>query len=248
MTGGDIGATLARAGLDVDPQRAERLSIYLAMVLEENARQNLTALRTEALFSGGIVDAALSFAAADRPGGTLIDVGSGSGLPAIPWLLLGEWRGAAMVEAERRKCAFLQRTLATLGLEAEVVWGRAEELAHGRLRETADVVTAQAVATAPIALEICAGLVRVGGRVVLPKGPNCGPEASAAVSVAQRMGLEVEAPRTYGVQDVGDRVVLVYRKVRPSPPSRPAAYARLRQEFSSLRTKTAQRDDRRGGE
>lgn len=248
MSGGEIGATLARAGLAVDPERAERLASYLTLVLEENARQNVTALRTERLFAGGIVDAALLFAAADRPGGTLIDVGSGSGLPAIPWLLLGEWRGAVMVEAERRKSVFLQRTVAALGLEAEVVWGRAEDLAHGRLRETADVVTAQALATAPIALEICAGLVRVGGRVVLPKGPNCGREAGAAVSVARRMGLEAEPPRTYRVPDVADRVVLVYRKVRPSPPSRPAAYARLRQEFSSLRGETAQRDGRRGGE
>lgn len=248
MTGDEVGAALARAGVDVDAQRARGLAAYLELVLEENLRQNLTALRTEQMFLSGIVDAALCFAAAGRPSGRLIDVGSGSGLPAVPWLVLGQWRAATLVEAERRKCAFLESALRALDLAGEVVWGRAEELAHGRLRESADVVTAQAVASAPIALEICAGLTRVGGRVVLPKGPNCGPEASAAVPVAQRMGMEVLGPEAYTLPDAVERVVLLYRKVRPSPAGRPAAYARLRQEFSPLRTKAAQRDGQRGGE
>lgn len=244
MTGPQVRLALGRAGVEATEDVAERLAAYLRLVLMENERQNLTALKTEQLFLGGIVDAALSFVAAGRPDGALLDVGSGTGLPAIPWLILGGERRAVLVEAERRKKDFLARALSELAISgAEAVWGRAEELAHAEpFRESADVATAQAVATAPIALELCAGFVRVGGLVALPKGPNPASEAERAVPVAERMGMVVLPPRVYAGPEGGERTLLMYRKSHPTPPGRPVPYGRLRKEFGPPRDAFAQRD------
>lgn len=244
MNAAGVADALAQAGAEVSAQEAQRLAAYLGLVLEESTRQNLTALRTEELFLGGIVDAALSFAAAGRLSGELVDVGSGSGLPAIPWLLLGGFRHATLIEAERRKREFLERAIQALALPAEAVWGRAEEIARGPLRESADVVTAQAVASAPIVLELCAGFCRVGGLVALPKGPNVAAEAREALRVAHRMGVQPLPARTYTVPHSGDRVLLCYRKVQPTPGDRPAAFARLKREFGQGAGKGLERDDR----
>lgn len=249
MTGGEVSAALLRAGVEIREEIADRLSQYLESVLDENTRQNLTALKTEQLFLSGMVDAAVSFAVAGQPSGVFVDVGSGTGLPAVPWMLLGGMQSVVLIEAERRKRDFLERTLSRFGLAgAEAVWGRAEELAHGNLRETADVVTAQAVASAPIALELCAGFARVGGVVALPKGPNAALEAKMAVRVAERMGMEVLTPRPYAVPDSGERLLLLYRKVRSTPPGRPASYARLKREFAPHGGGRAERDGRERSE
>lgn len=250
MTGAEVRFALGRAGVDESDDRAERLAAYLRMVLMENERQNLTALRTEQLFVGGIVDAALSFDAAGRPEGPLLDVGSGTGLPAIPWLILGGGSGAVLVEAERRKREFLVRALSELAIPgAEAIWGRAEELAHSKaLRESAAVVTAQAVAAAPIALELCAGFARMGGLVALPKGPDPAAEAERAVKVAERMGMAVLAPRTYAAPETGERTLLLYRKERSTPMGRPVPYARLRKEFGAPTQTDRERDARQGRE
>lgn len=250
MTGAEVRFVLARAGLDVPDQIGERLAAYLEMVLVENERQNLTALRTEQLFLSGIVDAALSFDAAGRPQGPHLDVGSGTGLPAIPWAILGGGEGAVLVESERRKRDFLARAISELAIPgAEAVWGRAEELAHAKsLRESMAVVTAQAVAAAPIALELCAGFVRMDGLVALPKGPDPAAEAERAVGVAERMGMAVLPPRTYGAPETGERTLLLYRKKHPTPKGRPAPYARLRSEFAAPKEERRERDARQGRE
>ena len=56
--------------------------------------------------------------------GSIVDVGSGGGSPGIPLALSLPGRDVTLLEAERRKCDFLERWAPP---NARVVWGRAEE-------------------------------------------------------------------------------------------------------------------------
>jgi 16S rRNA (guanine527-N7)-methyltransferase len=111
-----------------------------------------------------------------------------------------------LLEAERRKCAFLEQWAPP---NARVVWGRAEE----QETDWAGVAVAKALAHPPTAAEWCLPLVRPGGAVVLWVGPSAERDRVAAVA-ARIAGEPAESPDGF----------LVLRKTGPTPtgfPRRP---------------------------
>jgi len=96
---------------------------------------------------------------------SLVDVGSGGGLPGLPLKLARPELRLVLVEANRKKAAFLTHAAAVLGLRGvEVVALRAEEAGRlPRLRDTFDVATARALAAMPVLVELCLPFVRPGG-------------------------------------------------------------------------------------
>ena len=84
------------------------------------------------------------------PGATVLDVGSGAGLPGIPLALARPDLHVTLLEPMARRVAWLEETVAALGLAVTVRRGRAEERETRRACGEFDVVTARAVA--PICL------------------------------------------------------------------------------------------------
>jgi 16S rRNA (guanine527-N7)-methyltransferase len=139
----------------------------------------------------------------ERFDGPVVDVGSGGGAPGIPLAHALRDREVVLLEAERRKCAFLERVVPP---NARVVWGRAEE----QETDWAGVAVAKALAHPPTATEWCLPLVRPGGGVVLWVGPSA--EADRVARVAEQLAAELEeAPPGF----------LVLRKLGPTPPGFP---------------------------
>ena len=138
--------------------------------------------------------------------GPIVDVGSGGGAPGIPLAHALPGREFVLLEAERRKCAFLERVAPA---NARVVWGRAEE----QETDWAGVAVAKALAQPPTAAEWCLPLVRPGGAVVLWVGPSVEPDRVARVA-ARIAGELTDSPDGF----------LVIRKTGPTPagfPRRP---------------------------
>jgi len=166
------------------------------------------------------------------PSGPLrvIDVGSGGGLPGIPLKIARPELRLTLLEANRRKAAFLVQAVARLGLqEVEIVARRAEEAGRDpRHREAYDFALARALAPMPVLAELCLPFVAVGGRLLAMKADSVA-EAEAARSVIKRLGGELiavsaaaSAARTLGQ-------VVVVEKVRPTPaeyPRRPGVPGR----------------------
>ena len=141
-------------------------------------------------------------------GRRVVDVGSGGGSPGVPLAVALPGRTFTLLEAVRRKCAFLERYADELP-NVEVVWGRAEE----HPLETYDVALAKALAKPPVAVELCAPLVARGGAVVLWLGETADREQVARAAALVACRLE---------SDSGGLVVL--RKIDATPagfPRRP---------------------------
>ena len=115
--------------------------------------------------------------------GPVIDVGSGGGAPGIPLAYGLPDREVVLLEAERRKCEFLELWAPP---NARVVWGRAEE----QPTDWAGVATAKALAAPPVAAEWCLPLVRAGGVAILWVGESA--DAAAVDRVAGILGAERE--------------------------------------------------------
>ena len=105
------------------------------------------------------------------PASSLVDVGSGGGLPGLPLKIARPDLSVTLVEADQAKAAFLVKACATLGLhDVKVVALRAEEAGHDpRLREAFDVAVARALAPMPVLVELCLPFVTVGGRLLAQK-------------------------------------------------------------------------------
>lgn len=171
------------------------------------ATPGLTALRDEAEARRVLLDDSLrGVDVVSGFDGTIVDVGSGGGAPGIPLAVALPARDVVLLEAERRKCEFLEQWAPG---NARVVWSRAEE----QETDWAGVAVAKALAHPPTALEWCLPLVRPGGAAVLWVGPSV--ELARAEKVAERLGAElVDSPDGF----------LVARKTGPTPegfPRRP---------------------------
>jgi 16S rRNA (guanine527-N7)-methyltransferase len=131
--------------------------------------------------------------------GSIVDVGSGGGVPGIPLATVLPDREVTLLEAIGRKCDFLREWAPP---NVRVVQGRAEE----QETDVYGVAVAKALAKPPVAAEWCLPLVRPGGAVVLWVGPSVDTERVARV--AEQIGGELAT--------AGDGL-LVLRKVRPTP-------------------------------
>ncbi|HEY2542131.1 MAG TPA: RsmG family class I SAM-dependent methyltransferase [Gaiellaceae bacterium] len=164
----------------------------------------MTALRDEAEAYAMLVDDALRAVEVVRDfDGPIVDVGSGGGSPGIPLALALPDREVTLLEAERRKCDFLERWAPP---NARVVWGRAEE----QEPDSYGVALAKALAQPPVAAELCLSLVRPGGAAVLWVGPSA--DMSVVGRVSSLLGGDVPEERNG---------LVVLRKLAPTPPGFP---------------------------
>ncbi len=162
-------------------------------------------------------------------GETVVDVGSGGGLPGLPLKIARPSLSVTLVEADQAKAAFLVRACAALGLaDIGVVARRAEEVGRDPLyREHFDVAVARALAPMPVLAELCLPLVRVGGRLLAQKTETEDLDASARSIDALGGALRGVASARSAARSSG--TVVIVDKVRPTPaayPRRPGVPAR----------------------
>ena len=156
------------------------------------------------------VDDAL--AAVDALGaGPVVDVGSGGGSPGIPIAVARPDLRVDLLEAQRRKCAFLEAAAAELP-NVSVVCARAEAHGRGDGRDAYGTAVAQALAPPPIALEWCLPLVRPGGKVILLTGAV---DLEGAATTARQIGGG--PPELAALPGSEHRSLLVVPKVEATP-------------------------------
>jgi 16S rRNA (guanine527-N7)-methyltransferase len=114
------------------------------------------------------------------PGATVVDAGSGAGLPGLVIALARPDLHVVLVDAQQRRCQFLIEMVDELQLaQVRVLHQRAEE----GLDQPADAVTVRALAALERLVPLCAPLVRPGGLVLAIKGGQAGRELAAAATV-----------------------------------------------------------------
>jgi 16S rRNA (guanine527-N7)-methyltransferase len=192
-------------GLRLTKQQLERFERYMELIIEWSERVSLTAVRDEeGIQRRHFLESAALIAVLREHGFTLqehslIDVGSGAGVPGIPLKILEPSLQLTLVEAKQRKAEFLMAVLPELGLsEVSVITRRAEEVAHDpHHREQYDFAVAKALAPIRTLAELTLPFVRMGGLVLAPKGK----EAEAEVKDA-RVALEMLKGAIRAVEDL----------------------------------------------
>ena len=158
--------------LALDRALATPLLDYLALLLRWNQAYNLTAVRDPL----EMVDKHLLDSLAMHPhvdaiataGGALADLGTGAGLPGIPLAIAKPGLRVTLVESNGKKARFMREAVRKLGLaDVRVAESRIEALDEPA---SFDAITARALATLPLIIELGGHLLKPDGRLLAMKG------------------------------------------------------------------------------
>ena len=123
---------------------------------------------------------------------SLVDIGSGGGVPAIPLAIVMPDVRFTLVEATKRKVEFLRHAAKTLKLKnVEILLARAEALGqdHKGHREKYDAAMARALGHLAIVCELCGPLVKPRGVVIAVKGAKADQELEESKKALGEIGL-----------------------------------------------------------
>jgi len=170
----ELDAGLAALGLA--PALAGPLLAYLALLDRWNRTYNLTAIRDpREMVAKHLLDSlAMHPFAGD---GALADLGTGAGLPGIPLAIAHPGLQVTLVESNGKKARFLREAVRTLKLpNARVAEARIEAL---DMPGMFDAITARALATLPLILELGGHLLKPAGKLLAMKGAVPADEIAA---------------------------------------------------------------------
>ncbi len=178
-------------GLNLTENQIDKFNKYYELLITYNQKFNITAITDKKeVYVKHFIDSALGAKLFLK--GSLIDVGSGGGFPAIPIKILNEDLEITLLEATGKKCGFLETVILELGLKnIKVINGRAEDLAKNTdYRENFDYCTARAVARLNTLCEYCMPFVKVGGKFIAFKG-DANDELKESLNAVKILGGKV---------------------------------------------------------
>jgi 16S rRNA (guanine527-N7)-methyltransferase len=168
---------------------AEQAGRYVDILATDGVTRGLIGPReVERLWDRHILNS-VAVATLIAPESTVVDVGSGAGLPGIPLALLRPDLCITLLEPLLRRVNFLGETVEALGLagRVRVVRARAEEHHHRYA-----VVLARAVAPLVRLVPWCAPLRSPDGVILALKGRSAADELRAAHAALARARLTAE--------------------------------------------------------
>ncbi|MFM0495276.1 16S rRNA (guanine(527)-N(7))-methyltransferase RsmG [Paraburkholderia caledonica] len=185
-------------GLELSDVRVAKLLDYVALLAKWNAVYNLTAIRDpRQMLIQHILDS-LSIVPhlVQRNPGTVLDVGSGGGLPGIVLAIVRPDWGVTVNDIVHKKTAFQAQAKAELGLtNLSVVTGRVETLRPGaEVSAKFDVIVSRAFAELADFVTLARHLVAEQGAILAMKGVRPDDEIErlpAGVYVEQVVRLDV---------------------------------------------------------
>lgn len=154
-------------GLRLPAGAQQRLLAYLALLQKWNRAYNLTAVRgAQRMVSHHLLDCLA--AAPHVAAATILDVGSGAGLPGIPLAVALPDSRVTLLDSNHKKAAFLRQAVIELKLaNAEIVCERAETW---KPPVAFPVVISRAFSDLAEFISLAGGHAAAGGRLVAMKG------------------------------------------------------------------------------
>ena len=184
-------AAASAMGIAMSPTQAEQFERYHALLIEANARMNLTRVPDDPIEAAdrNYLDSIAALSGAFPAVRTAIDVGSGAGFPGVPLAIMLPDTRFVLLDSLGKRVDFLNSVIDALDLNAEAVHLRAEDAAKTRdYRERFDLACARAVAPMNVLCEYLLPFVRVEGWMLALKGPSLDEELAQAENALNALG------------------------------------------------------------
>lgn len=211
-------------GISLTETQLEQFEIYYRLLVDWNEKINLTAItEKEEVYQKHFVDS-LSLRNVIPTSSSLLDVGSGAGFPSIPLKILDPSINVTIIDALQKRITFLELLCKELGVEVELIHGRAEEFDR---KNQYDFVTARAVANLNMLSELCIPFVKVGGYFISMKGPKFQEELKQCETAFEILGANYEDKIHYTINEE-QKTLLKIRKVSETSDKYPRKFKKIK--------------------
>lgn len=192
MIRNELISRAAATGIDMSREQAEQFAIYHDMLTRANENMNLTRVSAdidEAIdrnYIDSLTPLPLGILTGKRE---IIDVGSGAGFPGVPLAIMLPGARVTLLDSLDKRVRFLSEVIKTLGLNARATHMRAEHAGvNPDFRERFDCAVSRAVAGIATLAELTLPLVKLGGSVIMYKGPQYAEELDEARNAIAVLG------------------------------------------------------------
>lgn len=213
---------------NLSEKQAKDFALFCDFLLENNKKFNLTAIREKnAVYLKHFADS-LSGLDYFTGGKKILEIGSGGGFPSVPLKICKPELDFTLVEATGKKCNFLNQVKDLLGFsDFTVINARGEDLSKNGYRDKFDIVTARAVASLCVLLEICAPLLKIGGKCTFYKSVSQS-EIDEAQNALKKTGCVINRVVPYSLGDEEqERCLVLIEKVNQTPDIYPREYKQI---------------------
>jgi len=193
---------------------------YLELLWEENKKQNLFSRRVQRAELGKhVLDSMEGLKWMDKPGQSVVDIGSGAGFPAIVLAIYRPENIFHMIESDLKKAQFLREIIDELDLSnTAVICERVEKIGSELTsREKYDFCSSRAVASMRVLLEYGLPLLKLGGLFLMWKGTNYGQQVDESEKALEILGGRVQQIHGYNLMGLNDRVIVAVEKTNITP-------------------------------
>lgn len=183
---------LEKRGIDCNESQLNLLWNFMHHVLDTNEKFNLTAIKDEETFVEKMIfDSALLLNNHEFEGSDLLDIGAGAGFPSVVVSILSPNTHVVALDSTAKKVNFIKEYAERNNLNMSAVCARAEEYAEQN-REKYTLVTARAVASLRILIELAMPMLKVGGVLIAMKGPGFEEEIIEAEGAFRKLKCKID--------------------------------------------------------
>lgn len=231
-----LASVLTKNGLSAyaTDEICSKLSDFCDYLLEQNKLFNLTAIKTPE--SAALLHFAdsLTLSKYIPTNANILDIGSGAGFPAIPLAIARPDITVTALDSTLKRVNFINSVAEKLGLtNISAVCHRAEDVTGKEFKESFDIVTARAVASYPVLLELAIPAVKVGGRFVAMKSKDVSRETDGIEKILKLISI---SKPTFNISEISndeetfERCIVEVSKLASTPPKYPRVYTQIKKK------------------
>ncbi|MCL2604659.1 MAG: 16S rRNA (guanine(527)-N(7))-methyltransferase RsmG [Defluviitaleaceae bacterium] len=183
------GQRTGERGITLTKDQLHLLSRFQELVLEKNKKMNLTAITSDEDFAvKHFIDSFTLLSFLPQGKFSLLDIGTGAGFPGVPLKIARPDLHLVLLDSVGKRIDFLQDALETLGVKAEYLHTRAEDIPRLLPGVLFDVITARAVARLDKLCKYALPLLDTDGIFLAMKGPDVADELEEAADALKKYG------------------------------------------------------------
>ncbi len=221
-----------KLNIDISDNQLKQLEKYYEILIEENAKTNLTAItKKEDVYLKHFYDSLTLVKTIDLTKvNNILDVGSGAGFPSIVLKIFYPHLHLDIIDSNNKKITFLEKLIHELNLKnINLIHDRVEIYALEN-KEKYDLVTARAVANLNTLIELCLPLVKKDCYFIALKG-NISEEIKNIANELNILKGKIEEVIEFNLPiEDSLRNIIKIKKVGITPKGYPRTYDKIKKK------------------
>lgn len=209
-----------KINLKLNDKQLENFYNYMNLLIEWNEKINLTSItEPNEVITKHFIDS-LTAAKYIEDNKSIVDVGTGAGFPGIPLAIYNKSLNVTLVDSLNKRINFLNEVTNQLELKnITSIHNRAEEFGKNKQhREKYDIAISRAVARLNVLVEYLLPTIKIGGKCICMKGPDCEEEVNEARQAIKLLGGEIEKIEEFKLPETDiKRTIIIINKTKNTP-------------------------------